>query len=89
MNIRRVSLDDVLVEDDGAIVLVGSRLSRVSMLALSILARVDEWRSLAELMSHVIAEFGDPPGGDPIGQLVAIVITLETAGLVDVDRKPA
>ena len=89
MKIRRVQLEDVLVGDDGAIVLVGTRLSRVSALALSVLAHAGGWRPLAELASDVAAEFGDPPGGDAIGQLDMIVTTLEEAGLVEIDRESA
>ena len=84
---RRLPIVDAYVEDGRAAVYAGNgevvALSELATWAWS--ALTDDWTPMADLAAGLIAEFGEPPGMDPLAATDATLRTLAEHGLVELD----
>lgn len=86
--VTATAVADVLVGDDGAVVLVESRgqhqVLRLSALAQAVREIAESGVSLSRLTDELVDRFGSG-GGEPAQEVEALVAELASAGLVRVD----
>lgn len=79
------TVDDVLMRDGHALVLVEAELLLLSPVSSEIVAACTEGLSMGELGEHLVATFGSPPPGQSVAaQTEALVGALAEAGVVTV-----
>ncbi len=74
--------DDLLVSEEGAIVLVDSRLTLISSLGAEILDFTGDWRTVEEIVERLTFVFGEPRDRSATATTVALLRQLDDAGLV-------
>lgn len=78
----RVEPVDLLMTEDGALLLYDREVLRLSLLAGAVFEWCAEPRTVAELARLLVDEFGAPPSGDIEDATAAIVAELRDRGVL-------
>jgi hypothetical protein len=77
---------DRIDREGEAVVLVGRRVVRLSVLAVGLLDACPDWTEQSELTDTALLLFGSPPEGlDPHRATVTALLALRDQGLVELD----
>jgi len=82
MTYRRVEPVDVLLGDEGALILLEHRLIRLSPLGGEVFERCTSPATLEQLAGHLAATFGTPPDASPLDATRTIVDQMVALGVL-------
>lgn len=85
MRVRAAAVSDEVRRGGRGVVLVGSRVVRLSETGMALRTLAQGWVSLVELTRGLVAEFGQPDGQDAEVAVAAMVDDLVRSGLLEVD----
>ena len=85
MRVRRLPVLDSVTREGETAVMIGTRVIVLSELASAALALIGDSSEVEQVSHALVAEFGAPPGVDPVEATLMVLRELSGQGLVTFD----